>query len=769
MNRFSTIFLCSCSLFAALFPLRSVAQSCENRGLDFDGVDDWVQLNPIPLTTNSDFTIEAWFTSTTNDPTTNCDAFRRLFSLAGSGTDLQFGECGGLLHIVYRTTATFSQIEEISTNNIRDGQWHCVSVVRSGNNLIVYLDNNQVWTQAFTGVFNFSYFRLGLWPGPVSANSLWTGMIDEVRIWSRGLTAGEISDQKYCLLSGNESGLLAYWRMDQGIPGDDNTATPTLLDATGNGNEGVINNFDLNGPISNFLCSAAGLTYPNYHELDLAIRDLATRTTALNMICNGDPVHFCLRFPDGSTPTLVSGATIQWEFRDDGGAWITETNPAFLGLCFPLLPGELIIDCSSSVDGLVQREYRAVITLTDPQNGSTCTYSTDPYLLTICCPIQPVSVNLTPSDPLCEGESATVSVSLTSPDLFVSNPGPFTSIEWFFNGNPIPFTDQTGFTYSFTVPMVSQPTEYSFSAEISHCGLKTQTYYSNPITVDPEPVCGSILGLANPPNLDLISNVPSLVYEICPGDDASLGEDPMDIFEDCTQQWQFSFDGVSWSNLGFSNSIQNTNILPSASWPGSSIFYRIQCLPLSDPSGCDPCESNIIEIRLKEAPVVDQIVGDNQICDGEVTILSLSSPSASLDYTWYWNGLIIGTGSSIVANEEGNYWVEISNGCQVTETPWFFLQVCEISPVISCPLAPNPCAEAGVPITLSACLSESNCGSLDFLWEWEDDSGMPQTATGCELMDIPSNTGTTYELTITEPVSGCSSTVSRTIIPCLKF
>ncbi|MBK6901472.1 MAG: hypothetical protein IPH04_01325 [Saprospirales bacterium] len=45
-----------------------------------------------------------------------------------------------------------------------------------------------------------------------------------------------------------------------------------------------------------------------------------------------------------------------------------------------------------------------------------------------------------------------------------------------------------------------------------------------------------------PANLTLIANTPWLTYEICPGDDASVGMDPsMPPFLNCNPQWQYSF------------------------------------------------------------------------------------------------------------------------------------------------------------------------------------------------------------------------------------
>ena len=45
---------------------------------------------------------------------------------------------------------------------------------------------------------------------------LFSGKIDEVRIWNTSRTRDEILSNMYTILNGNESGLVAYYRFDQG-------------------------------------------------------------------------------------------------------------------------------------------------------------------------------------------------------------------------------------------------------------------------------------------------------------------------------------------------------------------------------------------------------------------------------------------------------------------------------------------------------------------------------------------------------------------------
>lgn len=741
------------------------AQPCTDIVLDFDGVNDMVQLTPSPIAGDQAFTVEARFLSSATGSGPNCSStFRRLFSFVGTNRRIELGECGGQPGIYWQSSAGSLPTPTSFGPNIRDGNCHHMALVYTGSSLVVYLDGIQVFGQSLTGNFSpLSTFRAGQWGGSLIPGLNWQGTIDEVRLWTLARSQAQIDANRLTRLTGTETGLVAYWQMDQGTPGGNNTAIGQVDDLTANGNDGTFFNFALNGAGSNFVCSGCD----NY---EVVIKDYATRTLDLTEICSGDPVHFCLERNADVPVGSASCYSVLWEYTD-GTGWTPLPTGIFSGLCFPVPAGTIALDCASSTTGFVDLFYRATITLPDG-----CTYTTDPYQLRVCCPLSPVSISLSPSSALCEGDNATISATLTSPDLFVSNPAGQVSVVWTLPDNT-QVTNVSSLNYQVT--NASHPQE-CFTVTVSNCAAKDVTA-SACITVDKEPQCGAITGMPVPANLIPDASDPNLYY-ICPGDDAAVGV--ATPFSDCNKNWQYSFDQVNWTGLGISNDVQNTNILPSYYWPAgaTSIFYRIECQPMSSPSGCVPCYSNTLEIRLLTPPLPDVITGDDQICKGDFSLLSVSNPVSGLQYTWFWNGAEVATGTSYAATQGGCYWVEISNGCQVTETPWFCLEVCEIVPIISCPLSdPNDpdarkeCAYLGSSIMLSACDSDfakpsahcaDNSGFI-YTWTWTDGSGNPQSATGCMLTDYPAAGGTTYYLSIFDPASGCSASDDIIIIPCL--
>lgn len=769
-----------CVLLLGILPW---AQAQPFNALHFDGDDDAVTLSlaGTPLAGNpSDFSAKVWFQSQETTTNTNCSGnFRRLLSFGGTGSRLELGVCGPDLNLFLQIPGQ-AIVGPVAFGSIAANSWNHLALVRSGGQLIVYLNCVPVFTQPITGTPNFNAFYLGRWSGGNTVPPQeWLGAADELSLWSTPLTQAEICACQNCPLSGNESGLQAYWTFNEGNAGGSNTALTQVTDFSPNGNNGTLSaSFSLTGPASNFITSTAPITYPALHDIDFEIRDYPSRNNLVSDICSGDPAHFCLT-QSGAAPGPFNNVSVQWEYSDDAGAsWLTLVSPPFTDFCFPVLPGVLTIPCSSSTDGFEDRKYRAVMTVTNTMTGDLCEYISPEQDLQICCPISPATVALNPSGPYCEGATETFTATLNSPDPFIQTPGPNVTLNWYYN-DPIAGTrtligsGSSSVTHTVTFPQVPGVTDFCFEVDVTNCNGKMETF-SACIPVDPEPECGTIdaCPLGSPQNLmpfDL-SNPAHLVYEICPGNDAIVCQDMQ--FNDCIPQWQYTFtDPVvatpsDWVNMGLSNTTQNTNILPSHLWPAgqTSIYYRIQCNPLSDPSGCEPCFSNIVEIRLKSAPAAPIIAGPTQVClENTPVTLSISNVAAGLTYTWYHDGLSVGTGMSIVISESGCYWVEAFDGCFTVTSQQHCVEVCETIAKISCPLPPNECALPNQPVSLSACGSVNTCSgntgsALQYQWSTGD--------TGCNISVIPAIGGSTYSVTVTDPATGCVGVASRTVVPC---
>jgi hypothetical protein len=210
--------------------------------LDFDGTDDKIEVSGINLA-NQSFSVEFY--------ARRMQSNRNDFAI-GQGVN----EPNTALHIGYRSsnemTFAFFANDLNAPTSSSDLNWHHWAFVynkniASGNNRFIYRDGVQVAADraaadyAGSGVLNIG------WAG---AGDYFKGNLDEVRIWNRPLHPDEINARKGCELRGDEDGLLAYYKFNQGISSKNN-ANETNLAPT-RGPAGELKNFALDGTASNF-------------------------------------------------------------------------------------------------------------------------------------------------------------------------------------------------------------------------------------------------------------------------------------------------------------------------------------------------------------------------------------------------------------------------------------------------------------------------------------------------------------------------------------
>ncbi|MBN2460659.1 MAG: VCBS repeat-containing protein [Candidatus Cloacimonetes bacterium] len=106
-------------------------------------------------------------------------------------------------------------------NSIELQQWNHIAVSYNGSSSEIKIYINAV-IQELTfllspsgNIVDNSMSEIYLGNGPGDGNTF-EGIIDEGRLWNLVLSAGEISDHMSQYLAGDESGLVAYWQMNEG-------------------------------------------------------------------------------------------------------------------------------------------------------------------------------------------------------------------------------------------------------------------------------------------------------------------------------------------------------------------------------------------------------------------------------------------------------------------------------------------------------------------------------------------------------------------------
>lgn len=197
--------------------------------LAFDGVDDYVDLgndNIFNLGGGS-FTIMAWVQT------------RDMHSCSVSKHN--GGHDGEWFHGLREGRFTFggSQLGKYRDSDVlvNDGKWHhLVGVIANNgindNDLYQYIDGHL--DGDLQGIDDILFSNIKLLIGDESNHLCrFSGLIDEVAIFNRALSAEEIEYNMYHKLAGSEAGLVGYWDFDEG---DGNI----VHDKSGNGNDGRI-------------------------------------------------------------------------------------------------------------------------------------------------------------------------------------------------------------------------------------------------------------------------------------------------------------------------------------------------------------------------------------------------------------------------------------------------------------------------------------------------------------------------------------------------
>lgn len=187
--------------------------SGDNYALVLDGTKAvTVDISALNTTPSEDYLLEAWFKADAGQ-----DSITSVLST--KSTDLRLNAAG------HMELAVKGSAEEVSTDNLRDGQWHHVAlnVLKSTNgSAIVYVDGEQRKQFASSAVPALTGDKLALGAHPTAVDEtgvpykqMLRGAIDEVRIWKGRRTAGVIRDNMYNRVAANSDGLVAYYPMER--------------------------------------------------------------------------------------------------------------------------------------------------------------------------------------------------------------------------------------------------------------------------------------------------------------------------------------------------------------------------------------------------------------------------------------------------------------------------------------------------------------------------------------------------------------------------
>lgn len=218
--------------------------------VDFDGTDDYIAMGDpasgvLDIVDSTNFTLSGWF---------NRDTFTTDDAIVSKRLGVASGNSGYIVYIDDATDKlTFEvsdgtdeyQLESVSTFTATG--WHHYTIVwdDSGSGQTKLYINGASEAATATGTFanvnslaNSVSFLAGLYLDGVDTPTLpFDGKLDDIRVYSRALSAGEVA-QLYRLNAptGIDTGLKGYWSFN----GPDMLSSTTAADRSGAGNTGTL-------------------------------------------------------------------------------------------------------------------------------------------------------------------------------------------------------------------------------------------------------------------------------------------------------------------------------------------------------------------------------------------------------------------------------------------------------------------------------------------------------------------------------------------------
>ena len=165
-----------------------------SRAILFDGVDDAVTVQQVPEFDAYPLTVSAWFESTATGLTALVNKYA-----ASSMNGYQLFLNGGSLCAWYFKDAADAVWDQsgctLATPGFNDGRWHHVAFVVDAAGGRLYVDGSQTASRAWTGTAGpattTQALSFGQYPG--IANPRYRGLLDDVQVYGRALSASEIA------------------------------------------------------------------------------------------------------------------------------------------------------------------------------------------------------------------------------------------------------------------------------------------------------------------------------------------------------------------------------------------------------------------------------------------------------------------------------------------------------------------------------------------------------------------------------------------------
>ena len=311
------------------------AHSQAGLNLNFDGNNDYLKT---PVLLSGTYSKEAWIKIP--------DVATQYNNIISGGKSVPANQ----YHVFWTNFGILSAGHTETFNSVKDNVtltpniWYHVAVTYDATTNTMKLYKDGILISTNTGVLPFGadpcvfIGAIGTDISAALANSFFNGSLDDVRIWNTVLTATNILNRKNCELVGNEPGLVAYYKFNQGIAGANNAGITNLINSsTTTGLDGTLFNFALSGTTSNWAAGTA--VTPNIATTQISQTLSVSGPTIFSNSSCSDLITTLT--PNGTSP--VAGSTT-------AKVWIeTSQDPAFVKRHYEITPAANTTTATSRV------------------------------------------------------------------------------------------------------------------------------------------------------------------------------------------------------------------------------------------------------------------------------------------------------------------------------------------------------------------------------------------------------------------------------------
>lgn len=200
--------------------------------LDFNGSSTKIDVGQNLVSASGDFTIELWINLDNVSAGTDTILMHQPDTVtAGQGlfffANTDFGAAANNLRAYFSDGTTTI---ELIGSDLRGAGWTHVAFVRNGSNFYLYEDATQVDTGSGSPNIGAGTTYIGYRSGGTAYYL--SGIMCDVRFWDDARSQTEISNNKDTPLTGSETNLIAYYKLDEGTGTTANDSTSNNYDGT---------------------------------------------------------------------------------------------------------------------------------------------------------------------------------------------------------------------------------------------------------------------------------------------------------------------------------------------------------------------------------------------------------------------------------------------------------------------------------------------------------------------------------------------------------